>query len=220
MQGCGGGLGLQVLAGGGVGEELGEKVREVRGHLGALPFGAFGRTGRIRGDAADAAQAFRQAALVLAVAAQVNQAVFEHERGIGRGFGVAALRAGDPARGFQRLAPIIRRGPVDGLFHQALRFGGVEAGVAGGDGQRGEGGGCEHGVRGVRVQPAQAFGQRVVERAQGACPGEGLQQAHAAASPVSPANRASSACTSSGSKRQAWMPCPSVLPASMPRQNR
>ena len=103
---------------------------------------------------------------------------------------------------------------------QALRLGGVEAGVAGGDGQRGQGGGGEHGIRGVRVQPAQALGQGVVEGAQGAGFGEGLQQAHAAASLVSPANRASSACTSSGSKRQAWMPCPSLLPASMPRQNR
>src|SRR5690606_3851565 len=37
----GGGLGLQVFAAGGVGEELGEEVRQVRGHLGALPFGVF-----------------------------------------------------------------------------------------------------------------------------------------------------------------------------------
>src|SRR5690606_9825801 len=80
VQGCGGSLGLQVFAAGGIGEELGEELREVRGHLGALPFGGFSRSSRLRGDAADATQAFGQAALVLAVAAQVHQAVFEHER--------------------------------------------------------------------------------------------------------------------------------------------
>src|SRR5690606_31668055 len=216
VQRRGGGLGLQVVAGGGIGEELGEELREVRGHLGALPFGGFRRSGRYRRDAADAAQALGQAALVLAVAAQVDQAVFEHQRSIRRGFGVAALRAGDPARGFQRLAPGLGRGPVDGFFHQALRLGGVEAGVAGGDGQRGEGGGGKHGIRGVRVQPAQALGQGVVEGAQGAGFGEGLQQAHAAASLVSPANRASSACTSSGSKRHACTPGTDCAPAAAP----
>src|SRR5690606_22546452 len=83
VQGCGGGLGLQVFASGSFGEEPGEEVRQVRGHLGALPFGVFNRSCGIRRDAADAAQAFGQAALVLAVAAQVNEAVLEHERGVG-----------------------------------------------------------------------------------------------------------------------------------------
>src|SRR5690606_1932541 len=41
VQRRGGRLGLQVFAGGGFGEEFGEEVRQVRWHLGALPFGAF-----------------------------------------------------------------------------------------------------------------------------------------------------------------------------------
>src|SRR5690606_793016 len=137
----GGGARLHVLAAGGIGEEPGEQVGKVVGHLGLAGFARF--RGHVRGGAADAAQAFGQAALVLAVAAQVDQAVFEHQRGVCGGFGVAALRAGDPTRGFQRVAPGIRRRPVDGLFDQALRLGGVEAGVAGGGGQRGQGGGGE-----------------------------------------------------------------------------
>src|SRR5690606_1638283 len=95
VQGRGSGLGLQVFAAGGIGEELGEELREVRGYLGALPFGSVSRFGWFRRDAADAAQAFGQAALVLAVAAQVDQAVFEHQRSVRRGLIVAVLRAGD-----------------------------------------------------------------------------------------------------------------------------
>ena len=203
VQRRGGGLGLQVFATGVFGEEPEEELREVRGHLGALPFGVFNSICGIRRDAADAAQAFGQAALVLAVAAQVDQAVLEHERGVGGGFGVAGVRTGNPAGRRQRLPPALRRGPVDGLLHQPLGFGGVEAGVAGGDRQRGQGSGGEHGVGGVGIQPAQAVRQRLVQRAQGAGFHQCVEQAHATAPLVSPANRASSACTSSGSKRQA-----------------
>lgn len=57
---------------------LREQLREQRGQRGRVE-------GRLR-VGGDAAQALRQAAFVLAVAAQVEQAVFEHQRAVGRGW--------------------------------------------------------------------------------------------------------------------------------------
>src|SRR5690606_3691123 len=94
----GGGAGLGVVGGGGFGEQLGEEGRDVCGDVRVVAI-ACGRP-CVRHGATDAAQAVGQAALVFAVAAQVDEAVFVHERGGGGGFGIARIRAGDPARGF------------------------------------------------------------------------------------------------------------------------
>src|SRR5690606_34705738 len=189
----GGGLGLEVAAGRGRGEELGEEVGRGGGDLGGFvagrrrgrapicPSGIFPRRRGKRcggGAFADAAQAGGQAALVLAVAAQVEQAVFEDEGRFGGGFGVAGVRPGDPVRGGQGLAPGLGGGPVDRDVDQLVRLRGIEASVACGNGQRGQGGGGENGVGGVRVEAAQAFGQSVVEGAEVAASVEGAEEGH------------------------------------------
>src|SRR5690606_12360434 len=193
----GGGLGLEVVAGRGLGEELGEEAGQGGGDLGGFvagrrrggapicPSGILPRRRGKRcggGAVADAAQAGGQAAIVLAVAAQVEQAVFEDEGRVGGGFGVAGVGPGDLARGGQRLVPGLVRGPVDRGVDQLLRLRGIQAGVACGNGQRGQGGGGEDSVGGVRVEAAQAFGQGVVESAQVAASVEGAEEGHSVGS--------------------------------------
>src|SRR3546814_2081974 len=91
-------------------------------------------------------------ALPISVAAEVEEAVFVDEGGVGGGFGGGGVGVGDPAGGFEGGAPGVGGGPVEGGVDQALRVGGVEAGVAGGDGERDEGCGGEDGVGGVGVE--------------------------------------------------------------------
>src|SRR5690606_40481966 len=108
------------------------------------------------------------------------------------------------------------------VVHQQVRRGRVETGVALGDGERRQRGGGEHAVGGGRVEAAQALRERVVDGAEDAGADEGVEEGrgHGGPSPWSaartcpspargrgecspPANKTSSACTSSGAKR-AW----------------
>ncbi len=179
-QGECGGLGLVVVGGDGDALTLtrasgaltrGEKgsgcVREQRREQRCQSSDGEGRQ-RLRGEAA---QALREAALVFAVAAQVEQAVFQHQRAVGgRRFFGGGL--GDPARGGQGALPVggireVRRRAV-AWIEQDVGAGRVQAGMAAGDGERGQGGGGQDQIGGGWVQAAQGLGEGVVERAQGA----------------------------------------------------
>src|SRR5690606_24096870 len=107
-------------------EQLGEHRRE------RFNVAGIGRGG------GDAVQAGGEAAFVFAVAAQVEQAVFEHQRGVGGRFFVGVARLRHPARTGQRAQPVAGRRPVGGRAGEQLRFARIERGVAGGDGKRGE----------------------------------------------------------------------------------
>src|SRR3546814_5772327 len=61
--------------------------------------------------------------------------MFVDGRGVGGGFGGGGGGVGDPEGGFEVGAPGVGGGPVEGGVDQALRVGGVEAGVAGGHGR-------------------------------------------------------------------------------------
>ncbi len=145
-------------------EELGEQGREG---------GEVAVRQRLRGEAA---QAQGQASLVLAVAAQVEQAVFEYEWAVGAGrvFGGGLC---DPARGGQGASPVVcggqRGGDAVAGVEQEAGACRVEAGVAAGHRQRGQGGAGQDRVGGVRVEAAQAVREGVVQRAQGAGAVEG-----------------------------------------------
>ena len=167
----------------------------------------------------DPAQLCGQSRFVLAVAAQVQQAVLQHQRPH-NGIGTSHDRCGHPRRFGQSLQPGRWRRPVQGGIDQQLRARRIETGMALRHRQRGQGSGGQHRIGRGRIQPAQAGGQGVVERAQRTGAVERGQQAHAAAPSCTWPNSASSACTSSGAKRCAWMPGESARPASSPRQNR
>src|SRR5690606_41942787 len=76
------------------------------------------------------------------------------------------------------VGPGLGGGPVDRGGDQLVRLRGIEASVACGNGQRGQGGGGENGVGGVRVEAAQACGQSVVEGAEVAASVEGAEEGH------------------------------------------
>ena len=204
----GGGAGLQVVAAAGIGKQLREQRRQRI------------RPADIRCVRADAAQTECECALVLAVAAQVEQAVFEHQRRVGAGFGVGGVGVRHPRRGLEIGAPGGRRRPVDVDVDQALRCGGIEPGMAVGDGERRQRGRREHPVGRGGIEPTQRLRECVVERAQRAGVAELLEQRHAARSTSRPANSASIASTSSGANRHACTPGASSRAASSPRQNR
>ncbi|MNI08496.1 hypothetical protein D3C73_615360 [compost metagenome] len=213
-QGHAGGACLLVFAGGG----LREQAREQRRH------GSHVRCRQRM--AADALQADRQLPLVLAVTAQVQQAVLQHQRCFLCG-GAGVLRRRYPGRGLQLRQPLRRLWPCWHAVDQALWLAWIEACVPLRYGQRGQCGRQRHVVRGVLAQALEAGGQGVVQGAQLATAMQVAQQAHAvspraraaisawAASP--PANKASSASTSSGAKRCTCTPLPAT---SRPRQNR
>ena len=200
-----GGAGLAVVVAS-VGEQAGEQRRER---------GAAGIRHRLRGDAL---QLQCKPAFVFAIAAQVEQAVFEDERG-GFGGGVRCLRGGHETRGRKLLHPGRHIGPGDVGIDQLPWRGGIERGVTMRDGERCQRGGGQHVVRRGGIEPAQGLRQCFVQRTQRTDTLEFAQQAHAVAPSARP-NSASSACTSSGAKRCAWMPGDVLLPASRPRQNR
>ena len=167
----------------------------------------------------DAPQLQGEAAFVFAIAAQIQQAMLEDERR-GLRFLAGRCRRGNEARCGQRLHPRIGVRPGDLGIDQLPRRRGIETGMAVGDRERGQCGSGQHLVRGGRIEPAQGARQRIVQRAQCAGLLQGTQQAHATAPSVAWPNSASSACTSSGAKRCAWMPGESLRAASRPRQNR
>src|SRR3546814_8758662 len=70
----------------GLGEQLGEELRE-----------GFGGGG-VEGVGADAVEAGGAVAFVFAVAAEVDEAMFVDERGVGGGFGGGGGGVGDPDR--------------------------------------------------------------------------------------------------------------------------
>ena len=206
--------GLVVLTRCGVREQTREQGRH-RGHV------------RCRQRmAADALQADSQLPLVFAVAAQVQQTVLQHQRRF-RGGGAGILRGRHPGRGLQLRQPLRRFGPCRNAIDHALGLARIEASVPLRHGQRGQCGGQCHVVRCVFAQALEADGQGVVQGAQLATAMKIAQQVHAvspraraaisawAASP--PANKASSASTSSGAKRCTCTPLPAI---SRPRQNR
>ena len=162
-----GGAGLAVVVAG-VGEQAGEQRRER---------GAAGIRHRLRGDAL---QLQCKPAFVFAIAAQVEQAVFEDERG-GFGGGVRDLRGGDETRCGQRLHPCGGLRPRQiGIDHK-VRSCQVEAGVAVCDCQRCQRGSGQHVVRRGGIEPAQGLRQCFVQRTQRADTLEFAQQTHAAA---------------------------------------
>ncbi|UWX04027.1 hypothetical protein H1235_00335 [Pseudoxanthomonas sp. NC8] len=172
-QGECGGTGLAVVRGGGRKQLLEQRCEH--GEVERRHPGAAGAQ-RLCGDPA---QARGQAAFVLAVAAQVEQAAFEDQRlGLGDVIGVAGR--GDPARSGEYLAPAPRVGPRHCRIDQPPRLRRIEAGVALRHRQRGQRGGGQHFVGRVRIEPAQALRQRIVERAQRPGLDEFAQQAHAA----------------------------------------
>src|SRR3546814_3641175 len=83
------GLGGLGWVGRGLGEELGEEWGQ---GLGA---------GGVEGVGADAVEAGGEVAFVFAVAAEVEEAVFVDEGGVGGGFGGGGVGVGDPAGGFR-----------------------------------------------------------------------------------------------------------------------
>src|SRR3546814_1114890 len=92
---CSSDLGVRGLGwvGLGLGEELGEEWGQ---GLGA---------GGVEGVGADAVEAGGEVAFVFAVAAEVEEAVFVDEGGVGGGFGGGGVGVGDPAGGFEGGAP-------------------------------------------------------------------------------------------------------------------
>jgi hypothetical protein len=117
----------------------------------------------------DALQLQGQAPLVFAVAAQVEQALFEHQRPLGGRLVLRGHGLGNPARSGDRGLPGRRIGPVEGGIDQQLRARGIETGMPLGHGQRGQGSGGEHFLGRVGIEPAQALGEGMIQRAQGAC---------------------------------------------------
>jgi hypothetical protein len=95
---------------------------------------------------ADALQPGRQLPLVLAVAAQVEQAVLQHQRRI-LGDGVGLLRRRYPGRCAQLCQPVLRGRPLGHAFQQPLRLCRIEPGVALRHRQRGQRGRQRHAVR-------------------------------------------------------------------------
>ncbi len=175
---------------------------------------------------ADALQPGRQLPLVLAVAAQVEQAVFQHQRRV-LGDGIGLLRRRHPRRCTQLCQPVVRGRPLGHAVQQPLRLSRIKPGVALRHRQRGQRRRQRHALGRVVAQPLQAGRQRVIKGAQLALLMQFLQQAHAlapraraassawACSP--PANNASSASTNASGKRSTCTPLP--VP-SRPRQNR
>src|SRR3546814_9308010 len=67
--------------------------------------------GSVEGVGADAVEAGGEVAFVFAVAAEVEEAVFVDEGGVGGGFGGGGVGVGDPAGGFEGGAPGVGGGP-------------------------------------------------------------------------------------------------------------
>ncbi len=176
----------------------------------------------------DPLQARCQAALVLTIAAQVQQAVFPDQRRLFRRR-VVIHSTGYPLRCRQLCNPLFGHRPFHAGIHQPLRLGRIKAGVALRYRQRRQGCCRQHRIRRVRIQAAQALRQGMIQRAQRTGFVQCGQQAHA--SPPSrankaawpsrpPANNSSTACTSSAAKLCAYRPGDGVRAASRPRQNR
>ena len=192
------------------------RLREQAGEQQGERFDACFRH-RLRGDTL---QAQRQRALVLAIATQIEQAAFQHQRRMRIGDSGGIVRRVDPARSLELSCPRGGIGPGDLGLDQCIRCTETHAGMTLGHRQRRQRRRREHGIGRVAVQPAQALRQRMIQRAQVAALVERVEQAHAPASVAWPANSASSACTSSGAKRCACTPGDRGWVRSSPRQNR